>query len=278
VLEFRHVIGSLSDPRAHGGLASDAFHLVIPALPGFGFSDKPTEPGWGVGRTASAWGDLMQRLGYGDRWMAQGGDWGAAVTTALAHMRVPGLAGVHLNMVMFQPTPEEREQATPAEQHMLDDAARYDRDYSGYMKLQCTRPQSLAFALADSPVGLASWIYALFQDVSDSGGQPERVIPLDHLIDDIMLYWLPNAGSSSARFYWEAAQEIAKEMPSAPVPLPAGVSMFPSEQVRLSRRWKRALPISAILERPRAAAISRQWRTPKRSWNTFVRRSGPHST
>ena len=123
VLEFRDVIGPLSDPRAHGGDASDAFHLVIPALPGFGFSDKPTEPGWGVGRTAAAWGELMQRLGYGDRWMAQGGDWGAAVTTALAHMRMPGLAGIHLNMVMVQPTPGERQNATPAEQQMLDDAA-----------------------------------------------------------------------------------------------------------------------------------------------------------
>ena len=108
------------------------------------------------------------------------------------------------------------------------------------MKLQCTRPQSLAFALADSPVGLAGWIYALFQDVSDSNGQPERVIPLDHVIDDIMMYWLPNAGPSAARFYWEAAQEMAKGMPSAPVPLPAGVSMFPGEQVRLSRRWAEA--------------------------------------
>jgi hypothetical protein len=108
------------------------------------------------------------------------------------------------------------------------------------MKLHCTRPQSLAFAIADSPVGLAGWIYALFQDVSDSGGQPERVIPLAHLIDDIMLYWLPNAGPSSARFYWETAQEMANGMPSAPVPLPAGVSMFPGEQVRLSRRWAEA--------------------------------------
>ena len=237
ILEFRDVIGPLTNPRAHGGYASDAFHLVIPALPGFGFSDKPSEPGWGVGRTAMAWGQLMQRLGYGDRWMAQGGDWGAAVTTALAHMRMPGLAGIHLNMVMFQPTPTEVEDATPEERRMLDDAGLYDREYSGYMKLQCTRPQSLAFALADSPVGLASWIYALFQDVSDSDGEPERAIPLDHLIDDVMLYWIPNTGPSSARFYWEAAQEMAKGMPHDPIPLPAGVSMFPGEQVRLSRRW-----------------------------------------
>lgn len=237
ILEFRDVIGPLTDPRAHGGDAADAFHLVIPALPGFGFSDKPSEPGWGVGRTAAAWGELMNRLGYGDRWMAQGGDWGAAVTTALAHMRPPGLVGIHLNMVMFQPTTREVAEATEAERRMLDDAARYDREYSAYMKLQMSRPQSVAFALADSPVGLAGWIYALFQDVSDSGGNPERVIPLDHLIDDIMLYWLPNAGPSSARFYWEAANEMAKEMSHDPIPLPAGVSMFPGEQLRLSRRW-----------------------------------------
>lgn len=237
ILEFRDVIGPLSNPVAHGGAASDAFHLVIPALPGFGFSDKPSEPGWGVGRTAMAWGQLMQRLGYGDRWMAQGGDWGAAITTAMAHMRTPGLVGIHLNMVMFQPTPQETADATPDERQMLDDAARYDREYSAYMKLQCTRPQSIAFALADSPVGLATWIYALFQDVSDSEREPERVIPLDHLIDDVMMYWLPNAGPSSARFYWEAAQEMANGIPPGPIPLPAGVSMFPGEQVRLSRRW-----------------------------------------
>ena len=237
ILEFRDLIEPLSDPSSHGGNAADAFHLVIPALPGFGFSDKPTETGWGVGRTAAAWGQLMQRLGYGDRWMAQGGDWGAAVTTALAHMRAPGLAGIHLNMVMFQPTREEMADATPDEQRMLDHAQRYDREFSGYMKLQCTRPQSIAFALADSPVGMASWIYALFQDVSDSEGQPERVIPLDRLIDDVMLYWLPNSGPSSARFYWEAAPEMAQGMPHRPIPLPAGVSMFPGEQVRLSRRW-----------------------------------------
>ncbi len=237
VLEFRDVIGPLSDPAAHGGNPADAFHLVVPSLPGFGFSDKPSEPGWGVGRTAAAWGQLMQRLGYGDRWMAQGGDWGAAVTTAMAHMRMPGLAGIHLNMVMFQPMPEEVGNATAEERRMIDDAARYDREYSAYMKLQMSRPQSVAFALADSPVGLASWIYALFQDVSDSGGEPERVIPLDHLIDDVMLYWLPNAGPSSARFYWEAAKEMAKGMAPGLIPLPAGVSMFPSEQVRLSRRW-----------------------------------------
>ncbi len=237
ILEFRDIIDPLTQPQAYGGLGSDAFHLVIPSLPGFGFSDKPTEQGWGVGRTAIAFAELMQRLGYGDRWLAQGGDWGAAITTALAHMRTPGLAGIHLNMVMFEPTDKEIAQATADERTMLNDAARYDREYSGYMKLQCTRPQSIAFAISDSPVGLASWIYALFQDVSDTDGKPEQSIATDHLIDDIMLYWLPNAGPSSARFYWEAAREVAQGMPSTPIPLPAGVSMFPGEQVRLSQRW-----------------------------------------
>ncbi|AVR97133.1 epoxide hydrolase family protein [Pseudoduganella armeniaca] len=240
ILEFREVIGPLTRPREHGGRATDAFHVVMPSLPGFGFSDKPTETGWGVGRTARAFQELMQRLGYGERWLAQGGDWGAAVTTALAHMRAPGLAGIHLNMVMFRSTEQEVAAATPEERRMLEDAARYDREYAGYMKLQSTRPQSVAFALADSPVGLASWLYALFQDVSDSAGQPERVIPLDHLIDNVMLYWLANAGPSAARFYWEGAREMAQGMPAAPIPLPAGVSMFPGEQLRLSRRWAAA--------------------------------------
>jgi microsomal epoxide hydrolase len=237
VLEFRHVIDPLVNPTAHGGEASDAFHLVIPSMPGFGFSGQPSEPGWNVGRIAMAWITLMDRLGY-RRWGAQGGDWGAMVALTLGHMAPAGLGGLHLNFVPFQPTGEEIAQATPDERRMLDDAARYDQDYSAYMKLQGTRPQSVAFGLADSPVGLASWIYALFQDVSDSGGDPERVFSLDDMIDDIMLYWLPNAGPSSARLYWEGFQAMqAGGMPHAPVPVPTGISMFPGEQLRLSRRW-----------------------------------------
>jgi pimeloyl-ACP methyl ester carboxylesterase len=237
VLEFRDVIGPLTDPVAHGGQASDAFHLVMPSLPGFGFSGKPTGTGWDVGRIARAWATLMDRLGYA-RWAAQGGDWGAAVTTTLGYMAPPGLIGIHLNMVMFQATEEERADATPAEQAMLAAAARYDQEFSGYYKLQSSRPQSIGFALADSPVGLAAWIYALFQDVSDSGMQPERVFELDAIIDDIMLYWLPNTGASSARLYWETMQSMRRGgMPSAPMATPAGISMFPGEQIRLSKRW-----------------------------------------
>ena len=237
VLEFRDVIGPLTDPVAHGGSARDAFHLVLPTLPGFGFSDKPVATGWNVGRISDAWITLMQRLGY-ERWGAQGGDWGAAITTALGYKSPPGLVGIHLNMAMFQPNGEERGSATSEEQRMLDDAQNYDQRLSGYYKLQNTRPQSIGFSLADSPVGLAAWIYALFQDVSDSDGDPESVFSADEMLDDIMLYWLPNTGASSARLYWEGMQEMMSgEMPSSPMPTPTGISMFPKEQVRLSRRW-----------------------------------------
>ena len=237
VLEFRDVIGPLTDPVAYGGKAADAFHLVIPTLPGFGFSDKPTEPGWNMARTADAWILLMARLGY-DRWVAQGGDWGAAVTTALGYKAPEGLAGIHLNMVMFQPTDSEVAAATPDEKAMLASAQRYDQYYSGYFKLQGTRPQSVGFSLADSPIGLAAWIYALFQDVSDSGGNPEAIFSFDALLDDIMLYWLPNTGASSARLYWEAMREMMSGgLPHTAMRTPAGISMFPGEQMRLSRRW-----------------------------------------
>jgi pimeloyl-ACP methyl ester carboxylesterase len=237
VLEFRDVIGPLTDPVAHGGQASDAFHLVIPSLPGFGFSGKPVATGWTLSRIADAWVTLMSRLGY-DRWAAQGGDWGGAVTEALGHKAPPGLAGIHLNMVMFQPSAQERAEATAHEQKMLDDAARYHHEFSGYFKVQATRPQSVGFGLSDSPVGLAAWIYALFQDVSDSSADVESVFALDHIIDDIMLYWLPNTGASSARLYWETMQSMRQGgMPSARMATPAGISMFPGEQVRLSKRW-----------------------------------------
>ena len=240
VLEFRDVIGPLSDPVAHGGKASDAFHLIIPSLPGFGFSDKPTASGWDIGRIAGVWAQLMARLGYGE-WFAQGGDWGAGVTTMLGYMAPAGLKGIHLNFAMFQPTSAEIANADAAEQKMLADARRYNEEYSGYYNLQNTRPQSVAFGLADSPVGLAAWIYALFQDVSDSGGEPETVFSLDAMIDDIMLYWIPNAGPSSARLYWESAQAMKQNsMAFPPMPMPTGISMFPGEQVRLSRRWAEA--------------------------------------
>jgi epoxide hydrolase len=237
VLEFRDVIGPLTEPTRHGGRAEEAFHLVIPSQPGFGFSDKPTGRGWNVSRIADTWIELMRRLGYA-RWAAQGGDWGAAVTTAIGYKAPAGLAGIHLNFVVAPPTAQEKAAADPHEEKMLADASRYDAESSAYMKLQSTRPQSIAFSLADSPVGLAAWIYALFQDVSDSGGHPERVFSMDDMLDDIMLYWLPNTAASSARLYWEnMGPHAASNGPTGPMATPAGVSMFPKEQVRVSRRW-----------------------------------------
>ena len=237
VLEFRHVIGPLSNPAAHDADGKQAFHLVIPTLPGFGFSDKPSSTGWNISRVADAWIELMRRLGY-DRWAAQGGDWGAMITTTIGYKAPPELAGIHLNMAIFQPTEQERSEATQQEKEMLASAQRYDQQFSGYFKLQASRPQSIGFSLADSPAGLAAWIYALFQDVSDSGSNPESVFSLDEMIDDIMLYWLPNAGPSSARLYWEAMREMMSGGGSfLPLSTPTGISMFPGEQVRLSRRW-----------------------------------------
>ena len=238
VLEFHKMVGPLTDPAAHGGDRRDAFHLIVPSLPGFGFSDKPTGPGWGIPRIADAWITLMGRLGY-DRWGAQGGDWGAAVTTTIGHKAPLGCVGIHLNFVMYQPTPDEVADATPHEQAMLESMRTYQDTLSGYAKLQGTRPQTIGYSLADSPVGQASWIYAMFQDVSDSGGNPESVFTRDEMLDDIMLYWLTNAGASSARLYWEGQSSMSGPPPQ-PMRTPTAISMFPKELVRISRRWAEA--------------------------------------
>lgn len=233
VLEFRHVIGPLTDPVTHSGKAEDAFHLVLPTLPGFGFSDQPTDTGWNVERIADAWIELMRRLGY-ERWAAQGGDWGSYVTSTIGHRMPAGLVGIHLNMAMFKPTEEERAEATPHEQKLLDDAQRYDECYSGYNKVQSTRPQAVGFGLADSPAGLAAWIDSFVQDAA----QDARALDLDELIDDIMMYWLPNAGTSAARLYWEVNKAMKDNgAPPAVQPAPAGISAFPGELGNLSRRW-----------------------------------------
>ncbi|MFE9725364.1 epoxide hydrolase family protein [Streptomyces sp. NPDC005794] len=234
VLEFRHLVGPLTDPVAHGGRAEDAFHVVIPSMPGFGFSDKPTATGWGVARIADAWIELMDRLGYRE-WGAQGGDWGSAVVEAISRKAPERLLGLHVNLPLVFPTAQEIEEATPDEQRMLGKAQHYRSVLDGYSREQATRPQSIGYSLADSPVGLAAWIYTLFQDVTDSDGDPEAVVPRDEILDDVMMYWLPNAGSSSARLYWEARHEQTGAPEQNPVP--AGFSIFPGEAVQASRRW-----------------------------------------
>jgi pimeloyl-ACP methyl ester carboxylesterase len=233
LIEFMKVIGPLTDPVAHGGKAEDAFHLVLPSLPGYGFSDKPSEPGWGVGRIARAWVTLMERLGY-NRFVKQGGDWGAIVAKAMAVQRPPQCIAMHLNLPMVIPNDEERSDPTPAEQAILDHMQYFVDQDSGYLKQQGTRPQTLGYGLADSPAGQAAWIYEKLQGWSDHDGEVEQLLGMDAILDNIMLYWLPNAGTSSARLYWES---IGDAFTPQPLDMPMGISIFPREAYRASRRW-----------------------------------------
>ena len=232
VMEFMKVIGPLTDPVAHGGRAEDAFHVVAPSLPGYAFSDKPTTAGWGVAKIAGAWITLMARLGY-ERWVAQGGDWGSAVTTGIGVARPPACAAIHVNMPLIFPDPEDLAAPTPAEQASLAAMAHYQDKDSGYSKQQGTRPQTLGYGLVDSPVGQAAWIYEKMWAWTDNKGAPEDALSLDEMLDNIMLYWLPATGASSARLYWESFGSFA----STKLDIPVGVSIYPKEIFRPSRRW-----------------------------------------
>lgn len=236
VLEFMKVARALSDPRTHGGDPKDAFHVVIPALPGYGLSGKPATSGWGVPRIAQAWIELMRRIGY-DRFVAQGGDWGSAVTNALGASGDPAVLAIHLNMVTLRLTPEEMADATPAEQAALASLHRYMGEGNGYAVEQASRPQTLGYGLADSPAGQAAWIYEKYWDWTDCGspedGDPARALTMDEMLDNITLYWLTNSAASSARLYWESFRTFNAD----PVTIPVGCSIFPHEIFRASRRW-----------------------------------------
>ena len=233
VLEFMKVIGPLTDPTAHGGQAGDAFHVVAPSLPGYGFSDKPMGSGWNVAKIAGAWIELMGRLGYA-RWVAQGGDWGAAVTTAIGAIRPPGCAAIHVNMPLVFPEPGDMVgELTPREQAALAAMAHYRDHDSGYSKQQSTRPQTVGYGLVDSPSGLAAWIYEKMWAWTDNQGMPEDALTRDEMLDNIMMYWLTAAGASSARLYWESFASFA----SVKLELPVGVSIYPKEIFRPTRRW-----------------------------------------
>jgi pimeloyl-ACP methyl ester carboxylesterase len=239
VIEFLDVIGPLADPRAHGGDPAAAFHVVVPSLPGYGLSGKPVAAGWSVQRIASAWGVLMRRLGY-DRFVAQGGDWGSAVTTWLGASGDPAVAGIHLNMVAMRPTPEEIANATPQEQAALLSLKRYRDEANGYAVEQASRPQTLGYGLTDSPAGQAAWIYEKFWDWTDcgrdSGGTPEDALTRDQMLDNITLYWLTASATSSARLYWESFGAFG----AGDVTVPVACSIFPHEIFRVSRRWAEA--------------------------------------
>ena len=232
VIEFLDVIGPLTDPVAHGGDARDAFHVVIPSLPGFGFSDKPTTTGWGVERIAGAWLALMKRLGY-TRYVAQGGDWGAAITTTIGALAPPECIGIHLNMPLIYPGKEELAELTAAEQASVASMKFYRQSDSGYARQQRTRPQTLGYGLTDSPAAQAAWIYEKFHAWTDNTGEPESALSRDAMLDNIMLYWLPATAASSARLYWESLDYFRTQS----LALPVGVTIYPREFSRPSRRW-----------------------------------------
>jgi pimeloyl-ACP methyl ester carboxylesterase len=245
VIELLETIGPLTDPTAHGASAEDAFHLVLPSLPGYGFSAEPTEIGWYTGRVAQAWAELMRRLGY-DRYVAQGGDQGAAVTDDMAQQAPDGLVGVHLNLLRralgsVAGLPAESEQERAA----LDAVATFRQSGFGYFLEQSTRPQTIGYALLDSPIALAGWmldhdtdsyykISRAFVDRQAVGG-----LSRDQILDNITLYWLTATGASAARSYWEGGRAAAHAAGQAPQPvsIPVGFTTFPGEIFRAPRSW-----------------------------------------
>lgn len=236
VIEFHRTIGPLTNPRAFGGDPADAVHLVLPSLPGFAFSDKPRTSGWGVDRIADAWIELMRRLGYADRWAAQGGDWGGAVTLAIGSRSPKGCIGVHLNICWIDPSEAETLEADFLEQGILARKKRHRKEFLGFAIEQATRPQTIGYLLADSPVGQAAWIYEKFMDWTDTTGAPEAILTRDEMLDNIMLYWLTNSGASSARLYAESRAQLGNIRDIA---IPMAFSMFPKEMSRSSQRWAR---------------------------------------
>jgi pimeloyl-ACP methyl ester carboxylesterase len=227
IVEFLDLIGPLTDPAAHGGDPADAFHLVIPAIPGFGFSGPTMERGWNLRRTAAAWAMLMARLGY-ERYGAQGGDWGSGISRHLGVIDAEHVVGVHLNYLLTFPTgaPGELDGLTEDDRARLRGLERFLDDMSGYLKIQSTRPQTLAYGLADSPVGQLAWIVEKFKEWTDSEKAPEDAVDRDYLLTNVMLYWLTNTAGSSARFYYEFAHSSSRPAPSS---TPTAVAVFPHD-------------------------------------------------
>jgi pimeloyl-ACP methyl ester carboxylesterase len=230
IVEFHKVIEPLVNPAS--GRPEDAFHVVCPSLPGYGFSGKPTRAGWGVEKIAEAWETLMGRLGY-HRYGAQGGDWGAAVTTQIGRNR-GHCVGIHLNMPIARPAAGSGGDLAEDEQQALAAYAQHRQWGTGYSKQQSTRPQTLGYGLVDSPVGQLAWIVEKFWAWTDCDGHPENALSRDELLDNVMLYWATGSGASSARLYWESFNSFITD---GRVELPTGVASFPKEILRTPRRW-----------------------------------------
>jgi pimeloyl-ACP methyl ester carboxylesterase len=246
IIELLKVIEPLTNPTAHGGRAADAFHLVLPTMPGYGFSGKPTTTGWNPVRMASAFHELMLRLGY-PRYVSQGGDWGAIISELLAVQAPEGLLGIHVNMPgtvplevlrhlrNFDPAPAE---LSDREKLAYDRLLHFYRDGFGYAAMMNQSPQTIGYALADSPVAMAAYYYDKFAEWTDSGGEPEKVFTYDEMLDAISLYWLTNTGTSSSRSYWEGAQAGGGPFDAFDIPtLPVAVTVFPAEIYQAPRSW-----------------------------------------
>jgi pimeloyl-ACP methyl ester carboxylesterase len=245
VIELLEVVGPLTDPTAHGGRAEDAFDLVLPSLPGYGFSGEPTEVGWDLGRTAQAWAELMGRLGY-TRYVAQGGDLGAIVADAMGRQAPEGLVGIHMNLLVTTlgaPTPPPGD--TEEERAALDAINTFTTSGFGYFLEQSTRPQTIGYALLDSPVALAAWLLDhdtdSYEKISRAflEGQPSGNLTRDTIVDNVTLYWLTGTGASAARWYWELgrAQALAAGQAPPEVSVPVGFTTFPGEIFRAPRSW-----------------------------------------
>jgi pimeloyl-ACP methyl ester carboxylesterase len=242
VLELLKVIDPLTDPTAHGGTADDAFDVVIPSMPGYGFSEQPTQAGWGPDRMGLAWDVLMQRLDY-KRYVAQGGDWGSVVCDRMAKQSLPGLLGIHVNMPATVPADAARAMSAgdPAPAGLTDEEkAAYDQlstffsKNGAYGAMMSTRPQTVGYGLSDSPAGLAAWMYDKFNQWTYSGGDAERSLTKDEMLDDISLYWLTNSAISSAQLYWE---NNANNFNAVDIDIPAAVTIFPGEIYQAPRSW-----------------------------------------
>ncbi len=250
VLELEKAIGPLTDPTAYGGRAEDAFDVVIPSMPGYGFSERPTGTGWTPERIGHAWAVLMQRLGY-KRYVAQGGDWGSVIADVMARQSPPGLLGIHVNMPATVPDDLAKAlndgEPTPAGLSATE-AAAYESlsgffiKNAGYGVMMVTRPQTVGYGLSDSPAGLAAWMYDKFAQWTYSGGEPERSLTRDEMLDDITLYWLTNTAVSSARLYWENNNNnfSASAQRTREISLPVAVTVFPGEIYRAPETWARS--------------------------------------
>jgi pimeloyl-ACP methyl ester carboxylesterase len=248
IIEQLKIIDPLTNPTAHAANASDAFHLVIPSMPGYGFSGKPKGKGWNPDRIARAWAELMQRLGY-TRYVAQGGDWGSPVSSAMARQASAGLLGIHINLPAAVPTeiaavlaaggPAPAE-LSDKERGAFDALDTFYKKYRAYAGMMGTRPQTIGYALTDSPVGLAAWMYDY------NNGEPERLLTRDEILDDVTLYWLTNSAASSARLYWETSGQsvlLSAAQKTAEISLPVAITVFPQEVYRTPETWaRRAYP------------------------------------